>query len=215
MKNKLKKYYKTKILGEEDNKTVNTQKSLYQLIMWVIFIVAVFIFIGISNKFVTKTEKKPNNTDQVINYENLDTIFSIYSNNYDYTINITTSSTTKAKYQGSISNGIDIGTKESNTTKTSYKIENGIITNTETNEIIEDLYEDYLSYFFIPQNVYTYLKDNEYTEEVGNSTKMYKYKSTYLGEDITFNIQTGINTLQEINYSYQNVNYQIKLQTNN
>lgn len=213
MKNKLKEYYKKNILGEDDNKVVDSQKSLHQLVLWIVFIVAVLIFIGVSNNFIPSEDKK-NNSNQIITFETLDNIFSIYKDNYSYDISINSNDTIKAKYQGSVVNSIDNGKKIVDNEVTAYKIENNVITDINTNEVINNLYEEYLSYFFMPQNVYTYLKDVNYDEEMANSMKMYKYKTIYQDDDIIFNIITGINTIQEIDYTYKSVNYQIKLQTN-
>ena len=82
--------------------------------------------------------------------------------------------------------------------------------NTDNEEVIEDLYEDYLSYFFTPSNIYNYLSFLSAKEKEDGDIKIYNYEYVYDDKDITFDITTTVNRIQEIVITYDNHIYNIK-----
>ena len=209
MKNKWEKYYKENILGETTPKEVNKEKALLKLVLGLaacLFIFIVGVFYNRQNpKQIKSTDKKVQLT--------LEQNFQQYIDNYQYDITLTKDNNEIEKYQGKVNNNINQGTKTTikNNETINYTIKDKEITNTNTNIKIDNLYNNYLSYFFEPINVYTYIKDIQDENKEDTTKKNYTYQTTYENKDITFKIYTTTNTIEEINYNYDNITYQLKL----
>ena len=212
MKEKIKNSLKAKFLGENIN-TTNREKSIAILIIGfsVIFALIILIRININNNVNNyKGNTSENNEIKEIEFLSLDKLFSNYKDNYKYDITIDNNSEI-IKYSGTISDNINDGKMININGEINYHIVNDIAINLQTNEEIPNIYEEYLSFFFVPNNVYEFIRNLECKEEMVDNTKKYSYNSIYNDGKIMFNIVTTKDRIEEIKYIYDNVSYTIKL----
>ena len=217
MKEKIKNSLKAKFLGENTS-AVSREKAIAILIIGfsVIFALIIFIRINVNNNIKKYYEEKyketsgETNKKQEIEFLSLDKLFSNYIDNYKYDIAIDNAGEI-IKYNGAINDNIDDGKKIKNNEEINYHIVNGIAINLQTNEEISNIYEEYLSFFFVPTNVYEFIRNLDGKEEIVDNIKKYSYNSIYNDVEIMFNIVTSKDRIEEINYSYNNVNYTVKL----
>ena len=212
MKEKFKNSLKAKLLGQYTG-TDNKQRSLIILIIGFSVLIALFIM-GRINYFNNRNSNNNNNNNYSENKKNikflsLEQIFNNYLDNYNYSITIE-DETTSIKYEGTCSSGTNTGKKIVGEEVIDYHIANDIVIDLKTNKEIDDLYGDYLSYYFNPTNVYEFIKDKENSEEIVDNEKIYTYNSIYNDGDIMFRIATTKDGIDTINYKYKEINYSIK-----
>ena len=177
-----------------------TSKLLYA-IGWTIFFLVIIILGRLSYK---------NNNINVVNeeeYISLEEGFNaLILNNYVYNSSIyDIPNDILINYTGKSYGSINIGSKINNGVINYYS--DGIVYyNRDTKEVI-NIYDNYLSYFLIPLNVYNYIKDLEYETKIDNNKKVYIYNSTYQDLAININIFVNKNNITDINYNYNNVEY--------
>ena len=177
-----------------------TSKLLYA-IGWTIFFLVIIILGRLSYK---------NNNINVVNeeeYISLEEGFNaLILNNYVYNSSIyDIPNDILINYTGKSYGSINIGSKINNGVINYYS--DGIAYyNRVTKEVI-NIYDNYLSYFLIPLNVYNYIKDLEYETKIDNNKKVYIYNSTYQDLAININIFVNKNNITDINYNYNNVEY--------
>ena len=177
-----------------------TSKLLYA-IGWTIFFLVIIILGRLSYK---------NNNINVVNeeeYISLEEGFNaLILNNYVYNSSIyDIPNDILINYTGKSYGSINIGSKINNGVINYYS--DGIAYyNRDTREVI-NIYDNYLSYFLIPLNVYNYIKDLEYETKIDNNKKVYIYNSTYQDLAININIFVNKNNITDINYNYNNVEY--------
>lgn len=177
-----------------------TSKLLYA-IGWTIFFLVIIILGRLSYK---------NNNINVVNeeeYISLEEGFNaLILNNYVYNSSIyDIPNDILINYTGKSYGSINIGSKINNGVINYYS--DGIAYyNRDTKEVI-NIYDNYLSYFLIPLNVYNYIKDLEYETKIDNNKKVYIYNSTYQDLAININIFVNKNNITDINYNYNNVEY--------
>ena len=177
-----------------------TSKLLYA-IGWTIFFLVIIILGRLSYK---------NNNINVVNeeeYISLEEGFNaLILNNYVYNSSIyDIPNDILINYTGKSYGTINIGSKINNGVINYYS--DGIAYyNRDTKEVI-NIYDNYLSYFLIPLNVYNYIKDLEYETKIDNNKKVYIYNSTYQDLAININIFVNKNNITDINYNYNNVEY--------
>ena len=177
-----------------------TSKLLYA-IGWTIFFLVIIILGRLSYK---------NNNINVVNeeeYISLEEGFNaLILNNYVYNSSIyDIPNDILINYTGKSYGTINIGSKINNGVINYYS--DGIAYyNRVTKEVI-NIYDNYLSYFLIPLNVYNYIKDLEYETKIDNNKKVYIYNSTYQDLAININIFVNKNNITDINYNYNNVEY--------
>ena len=180
-----------------------TSKLLYA-IGWTIFFLVIIILGRLSYK---------NNNINVVNeeeYISLEEGFNaLILNNYVYNSSIyDIPNDILINYTGKSYGTINIGSKINNGVINYYS--DGIAYyNRDTKEVI-NIYDNYLSYFLIPLNVYNYIKDLEYETKIDNNKKVYIYNSTYQDLAININIFVNKNNITDINYNYNNVEYKCK-----
>ena len=211
MKDKIIKTIKAKFLGEYIN-SGDKEKSLIIFIVGFSFLIILIIILKINYSNVIKQNIENNTTNNIeeVDYLSLNKLFINYIDNYIYNIEILDNDII-VNYSGSVNNQIDNGKRFYNNEIINYQIENENVINTDNNQTINNLYGDYLAYFFIPSNVYSYIENLEYKEEIIDNNKIYNYNSIYNESDIMFNIITTKDRIEEINYKYNEVNYKIKL----
>ena len=207
MKNKIKNALKMKFLGEY-SATGNKEKSL--IILVVGFIILFTLLIAIRISFNNNYQKYLDSQNNEVEYLKIDELFNKYISNYKYNISINDNDLLTI-YNGEVISNIDDGKRLNNEDLLEYHIENNIITNKDNNEVVDNLYYDYLSYFFTPSNVYNYIKDLKTNEENIDNKKIYNYNSIYNESNIIFKITTTKDSIEEINYTYNDVVYSIKL----
>ena len=177
-----------------------TSKLLYA-IGWTIFFLVIIILGRLSYK---------NNNINVVNeeeYISLEEGFNaLILNNYVYNSSIyDIPNDILINYTGKSYGSINIGSKINNGVINYYS--DGIAYyNRDTKEVI-NIYDNYLSYFLIPLNVYNYIKDLEYETKIKKKKKVYIYNSTYQDLAININIFVNKNNITDINYNYNNVEY--------
>ena len=194
----MKEKIKNKFLGINEVSD-NKSKSIIILLIWVVFISFIVL--------ISRNNIRNNNTQDIV-FNNLSDIFSSYVN-YDYIINIKDIDNNKVSYKGKVINNIDTGTRTINEDVLSYKIEDNIIYDSDNNEI-DNLYMNYLSYFFKPSNLYDYLSYLKSEEKVDKNLKIYTYNYMYEDKEITFDITTTTDKIDEIIISYNDNIYSIK-----
>ena len=210
MKEKLKRTLKAKFTGEYIEPT-NKERSLIILIVGFSVIFALLLYVRISNNNVNNENNTPvQNQESNNKYMTLDKLFEKYNTSYKYSITVE-DNTTKVLYEGSVSDKVDNGKKVVDNKEIEYHIVNDIAIDLNTNKEITDLYNNYLSYFFIPSNIYDFIKDKEKSEDIVDNKKIYIYNSIYNDSDIMFKVVSGKDKLEEIVYKYNKINYSIKL----
>ena len=213
MKEKLKNSLKAKFLGEYTG-TSNKQRSLIVLIVGfsILFILLILVRVNYNNnsKVYDNNNYKFEEKDKKNQFLTLDKIFNNYLDNYKYDITVNDNDI-NTEFKGSINNKIDNGKRIINEQELEYHIVDNIAIDLKTNKEITDLYNNYLSYFFIPTNIYEYIKDKENNEEIVDNNKIYIYNSIYNDGDIMFKITTTKDRIEGIEYAYNNINYNIKL----
>ena len=214
MKEKIKNSLKAKFLGQYTG-TSNKQRSLVILIVGFTLLFALIFILKINyNNNYTQNNNNNNSTNnnennKEIEFLSLDKIFNNYIDNYDYNIIITDDETTIV-YEGSINEGINNGKRTINNEEINYHIVNNIAIDLKTNKEILNLYDDYLSYYFIPSNIYDFINGKENNEETVDNKKIYTYNSIYNDGDIMFRITTTKDRIENIIFKYNNINYNIK-----
>ena len=179
----------------------DTISKLLYAIGWTIFFLVIIILGRLSYK---------NNNINVVNeeeYISLEEGFNaLILNNYVYNSSIyDIPNDILINYTGKSYGTINIGSKINNGVINYYS--DGIAYyNRDTREVI-NIYDNYLSYFLIPLNVYNYIKDLEYETKIDNNKKVYIYNSTYQDLAININIFVNKNNITDINYNYNNVEY--------
>ena len=199
----MKEKLKNKLLGVNEE-PVNKQKSMIMLLIWFVFISMVIVYIRNSNNDNNQHVK-----EETIIFDSIGDIFNKYVN-YDYDIKISDIDNNIVKFIGSYKEGIDTGYKVINEEKINYKIENNIIINTDNNEEIENLYDNYLYYFFKPSNIYSYVSYLKNEEKIDVDSKLYTYNYVYDDKDITFEIETSKDLIKNIIIRYNDNKYEIK-----
>ena len=215
MKEKLKKTLKAKFTGEYVG-TTNKEKSIAILLIGFTMLFAILLYCRVNYHKISQNDNNNNNNNNNSQIDNkkteflsLDKIFINYMDNYKYTITIEDNNK-KIIYEGSMSNGVDNGKKIINNEEIEYHIVNDIAIDLNTNKEINNLYDKYLSTFFVPTNIYEFIKDKENSEDIVDKEKIYIYNSVYKDADIMFKIITGKDRLEEIIYKYNNIDYSIK-----
>ena len=196
----MKEKLKNKFLGINEPSD-NKLKSAIILAVWIILISILIIYIRSYNASHPVEEKVP--------FNNLGDIFSIYKD-YDYEIIINDLDDNVTTYKGTMNNTIDTGVKTRGEESISYKVESNIITDTNNNVEIDNLYDDYLAYFFLPSNIYSYISYLNGEEVEDKNIKTYTYKYIYDDKDIVFEIETTYDKLNSIVINHDDKVYNIK-----
>lgn len=180
-------------------------RSAILLLLWIIFIAIVLVMIN--------TNKQSDNvTSSEATFNQIDTYFSNSKNYYSYNISIENiNNVTFTYYNGEVSSNGDMGVKSKDGEDTNYQIKDNIAYDTLTNKEIDNLYDDYLSYFFNLNNIYAFIKDKTPITSVENDIKTYQYNETYNGEKIDFVIKTSLNEITYIEYTFSNYKYIINI----
>jgi hypothetical protein len=175
-------------------------KAAILLLFWAIFIGFVFTYIRVYNNNLPK-------------YTDVNTLFTnLINTDYSYNINIYNKENTDViSYQETIKDNKITGTKTTPLSAINYYIIDDVSYNSDTKEVINDLYEDYLSYFFKMEHIYDYIKDLTPDVATKNGLRTYKYQGLYNNEDLTFLITTHYTNIKSVYFSYQNINYTINL----
>ena len=206
MKEKIKKGLKNKFLGLYEPSEDKT-KSLVLLAGGIVFMIVLLVFIK-TNYYVNNENN--NYQQQSVKELSLKEIFDKYNNNYGYNITILDNDT-NVYYIGKVENEVNIGKKVINDENIEYKITyEGVVNNT-TNEVIDNLYDNYLYKFFNPSNLYEYLVYLTPEEKQDNDIKIYSYQSTYDEELLDIKLTTTIESIKEITYNYKGITYNIVL----
>ena len=196
----MKEKLKNKFLGISEPSD-NKLRSAIILFVWIVLLSSLIAYI--------RVYRANNPIEEVKSFNSLGDIFDKYKD-YDYEISIKDVEGNKVVYKGTFKNTINTGTKVDGDNSFDYKVENNIIKDT-TNDIeLESLYDGYLSYFFFPQNIYTYVSYLKSEEREDNGIKVYLYKYTYDDKDITFDIETTFDKLNNIVMSYDDKIYEMK-----
>ena len=198
----MKEKIKNKILGINEISD-DKHKSIVLLLIWIVFIGIIIAYI--KNNYSNDI----NNSNNVIVFNSLETIFNKYDN-YNYDVSIKNIDNNIANYKGNINDGINSGTRVTGEEIINYKIEDGFIINSDTNEEIENLYGDYLSFFFIPNNIYSYIKTLSGNENVEGEIKKYSYEYVFQDKPIYFEIKTSKDLIDNIVITYDDFKYDIK-----
>lgn len=176
-------------------------KKLFYVIGWTLFFLVIIILGRLTYK---------DNNQTIIedtNYISLEDGFSALSiNNYVYNSSIyDITNDILINYTGKAYGAINVGSKISNGVLNYYS--DGIAYyNSETKEVI-NIYDNYLSYFLIPINVYNYVKNLDYETKIDSNKKVYIYNNIYQDLPISINIFVNENNITDINYTYNNVEY--------
>ncbi len=196
----MKEKIRNKFLGISEPSD-NRLRSLIILVVWMILITLLIVYV--------RSYNVNNSKDEVITFNNLGDIFSIYKD-YDYEIIINDLEDNVTTYKGTMKNTIDTGVKTKGEESISYKVESNIITDTTTNTVIDNLYDDYLAYFFLPSNIYSYVSYLNGEEKEDKNIKTYTFKYVYDDKDIVFEIETTYDKLNNIVISHDDRVYNIK-----
>jgi hypothetical protein len=187
-----------KIWGDlyDDKKT----KAVILLLLWAIFIGLVFTYIRVYNSNLPK-------------YTDINELFNnIIDTEYSYNIDVYNKDNTDViSYQETIKDNKITGIKKAPGSTLNYYITDDICYNSDTNEVINDLYEDFLSYFFRIENIYNYIKDATPEVATRNGIRTYKYQGSYNNDNLTFLVISSYTSIKSIYFSYQNINYTINL----
>jgi hypothetical protein len=196
----MKEKIRDKFLGVSEPSD-NRLRSAIILAVWMVLITILIFYVRAYNVSHPKEE--------VITFNNLGDIFSIYKD-YDYEIIINDLENNVTTYKGTMKNTIDTGVKTRGEESISYKVESNIITDTTTNTVIDNLYDDYLAYFFLPSNIYSYVSYLNGEEKEDKNIKTYTYKYVYDDKDIVFEIETTYDKLNSIVINHDDKVYNIK-----
>lgn len=196
----MKEKIRDKFLGVSEPSD-NRLRSAIILAVWMILITILIFYVRSYNVSHSKEE--------VITFNNLGDIFSIYKD-YDYEIIINDLEDNVTTYKGTMKNTIDTGVKTRGEESISYKVESNIITDTTNNTVIDNLYDDYLAYFFLPSNIYSYVSYLNGEEKEDKNIKTYTYKYIYDDKDIVFEIETTYDKLNNIVINHDDKVYNIK-----
>ena len=198
----MKEKLKNKLLGINEISD-NKQKPIIFLLIWLIFIGAVVVLVR------NNTNNVDNSNQNVVAFNSLETIFDRYKT-YKYEISISDLDNNKILYKGDYKNGVNTGSRINGEETINYKIEDNIIINSDTNEIIENLYGNYLSVFFVPSNIYTYIRTISGTEKEDGNIKKYNYEYMYEDKNIYIEINTTKDLIDSISIAYDDIKYNIK-----
>lgn len=204
MKEKMKIKLKNKFLGINEP-SGDRQKSLVILLIGLVLMASLFLYLKISQNNASR-----NNTNETINFLSLDEIFNKYNNGYKYSITIN-DNVSKVYYKGSIVGEENTGKRIIDDQAINYKINNDVAVNVETGEEIEDFYMGYYHDLFSLKQIYDYISRLIPTEKVKNNYKTYSYKSINKNIELDINLTTSIESIEEINYNYNNITYNIKI----
>ena len=196
----MKEKIRNKFLGISEPSN-NRLRSLIILVVWMILITLLIFYV--------RSYNVNNPKEEVITFNNLGDIFSIYKD-YNYEIIINDLDDNVTTYKGTMKNTIDTGVKTRGEESISYKVESNIITDTTTNTVIDNLYDDYLAYFFLPSNIYSYVSYLNGEEKEDKNIKTYTFKYVYDDKDIVFEIETTYDKLNNIVISHDDRVYNIK-----
>ena len=196
----MKEKIRNKFLGISEPSD-NRLRSLIILVVWMILITLLIFYV--------RSYNVNNPKEEVIAFNNLGDIFSIYKD-YNYEIIINDLDDNVTTYKGTMKNTIDTGVKTRGEESISYKVESNIITDTTTNTVIDNLYDDYLAYFFLPSNIYSYVSYLNGEEKEDKNIKTYTFKYVYDDKDIVFEIETTYDKLNNIVISHDDRVYNIK-----
>ncbi len=196
----MKEKIRNKFLGVSEPSD-NRLRSAIILAVWMVLITILIFYIRAYNVNHPKEE--------TITFNNLGDIFSTYKD-YEYEITISDIEDNVVTYKGTMKNTIDTGIKTKGEESISYKVENNIITDTNNNVEIDNLYDDYLAYFFLPSNIYSYVSYLNGEEKEDKNIKLYTYKYIYDDKDIVFEIETTYDKLNNIVISHDDKIYNIK-----
>ena len=191
MKNKLKKTLKNKFLGIVEPSTDKT-KSLIILVVGFLIMLILFVFIRINYHNFNKQLETNNTIKEETKFLSLKDLFAKYNDSYEYNITILDNES-YVYYIGKVINEENVG-------KRIIDAEN-----------IDNLYKNYLYFFFTPSNLYDYLEYLKPEETINSDTKTYTFKSIYNNEALDIKLTTTIESIKEINYNYNNITYNIKL----
>ena len=196
----MKEKIRNKFLGVSEPSD-NKLRSAIILAVWMVLITILIFYVRAYNGNHPKEE--------VITFNNLGDIFSIYKD-YEYEITISDIEDNVVTYKGTMKNTIDTGIKTKGEESISYKVESNIITDTTNNVEIDNLYDDYLAYFFLPSNIYSYVSYLNGEEREDKNIKLYTYKYIYDDKDIVFEIETTYDKLNNIVIRHDDRIYNIK-----
>lgn len=199
MMNKIKKTLKSKFLGEY-TPSGNKERALIVLIIGFSILIFITILIRINYTNYVNTPKDNNIETESIQFLSLDKLFNNYLDNYNYKIEVIDKDT--IYYDGKIENGVNTGTRIVNNNTLNYNL---------NNDNLNDVYGNYLYYFYTPQNVYDFIKSLNGNEQKLDNNKIYTYNSIYEDNEINFKIITSRDRIEEINYNYKDIYYNIKL----
>lgn len=176
-------------------------KSLYGLIGWLIFIIILIIIIRVGINYDKQVEVVPE-----LDYIELDEGFlELIKRNYVYNYNIIDNNNI-INYTGSIYKNNNNGIRIFNDEVLNYYSDGINFYNKDTNEII-NIYNNYLSYFLEPVNVYNFIQDLDYETKIDSNKKVYLYNTYYNNLPITINIFVNETNITDINYNYDNIQY--------
>ena len=196
----MKEKIRNKFLGVSEPSD-NRLRSAIILAVWMILITILIFYIRAYNVNHPKEE--------TITFNNLGDIFSTYKD-YEYEITISDIEDNVVTYKGTMKNTIDTGIKTKGEESISYKVESNIILDTTNNVEIDNLYDDYLAYFFLPSNIYSYVSYLNGEEKEDKNIKLYTYKYIYDDKDIVFEIETTYDKLNNIVIRHDDRIYNIK-----
>ena len=196
----MKEKIRNKFLGVSEPSD-NRLRSAIILAVWMVLITILIFYIRAYNVNHPKEE--------TITFNNLGDIFSTYKD-YEYEITISDIEDNVVTYKGTMKNTIDTGIKTKGEESISYKVESNIILDTTNNVEIDNLYDDYLAYFFLPSNIYSYVSYLNGEEKEDKNIKLYTYKYIYDDKDIVFEIETTYDKLNNIVISHDDRIYNIK-----
>ncbi len=176
-------------------------KSLFMLIGWLVFIIILIVFIRIGYKNNSNVTIDPG-----LNYIRLeDGFIELIRSNYVYNYNIIDNNNI-INYTGSINKNTNNGIKITNDSTINYYSDGMNFYNKDTNEVI-NIYDNYLSYFLEPANVYNFVYELKYDTKIDSNKKVYIYNSTYNNLPIEINVFVNENNITDINYKYNNIEY--------
>ena len=202
----MKEKLKNKFLGINDLSD-NKQQSLVILLIWIVFIGMVVLYIRRFDDTNNNNNNNNNNQKEVV-FDNLETIFNRYEK-YDYEITISDIEDNKTIFKGKVSEDGNIGSRVRNEETINYLVNDYSIINRDTNEEIENLYDNYLSMFFVPNNIFNYVKLLSGTDKVDGDIKKYNYEYVYDDKSIYIDIDTTKNLIDNIVIYYDDIKYNI------
>ncbi len=203
MKKGMRRLLKEGLLNEP-RENPNKEKDLIVLIIGLVLMIFLVIAVKVS---INKIKQNNNNQENIIKEESisLNDVFNNFKDNYNYKIIILDENKSYSYFEGKVLNGENIGIKTIDNIATEYKITEDKIINTKTNEEIDGLYKGYLYYFFIPNNIYNFIKEIDVFEKKDNNN--YSYDSVYNDQKIKFMITVEDENNIKINYTYLNIEY--------